>query len=149
MTDEKLKEFSLRISQCSKTEMVVITDEIVIEYLKGACQAWEEKDREEFLFQLKKAGQFVDQLCSALDMRYEISYQLIRLYTYMKRCMIQAGSRNTTEQLPAVIEILEKLRDAFAEVAQNDHSGSVVNSSRKVYAGLTYGPGSKLNEVVM
>lgn len=149
MTEEKIKEFSLRISQCSRTELVVITDEIVIDYLKDAKKAYQSESREPFLFVLKKARQFIDVLSSALDMRFEISYDLINLYNYVKRCIIQADARYTDEHLDEIISIMENLRDAFVQVAKNDHSGSVVTNSQKVYAGLTYGPGSKLNEVII
>jgi flagellar protein FliS len=43
---------------------------------------------------------------------------------------------------------MEKLRKSFEEVAKQDTSGSVVQNSQKVYAGLTYGKGT-LNEVFM
>ena len=47
-----------------------------------------------------------------------------------------------------VKENMEKLRKSFEEVAKQDTSGSVVQNSQKVYAGLTYGKGT-LNEVFM
>lgn len=149
MTREQIKEFSLRISQCSRTELVVITDEIVVAYIRAAQAALQKEDREDFLFQLKKAGQFIDELCTALDMRFDLSYQLINLYSYVKRCLIQSGIRNTGDELDGAVKVMEGLRDAFREVAKTDHSGKVIENSQKVYAGLTYGPGSKLNEVVL
>lgn len=149
MTREQIKEFSLRISQCSRTELVVITDEIVVAYIRAAQAALQKEDREDFLFQLKKAGQFVDELCMALDMRFDLSYQLINLYSYVKKCIIQSSIRNTGDELDGAVKVMESLRDAFREVAKTDHSGKVIENSQKVYAGLTYGPGSKLNEVVL
>lgn len=149
MTREQIQEFSLRISQCSRTELVVITDEIVITYIEEAKKALEGGDREDFLFQLKKARQFVDELCSALDMRFELSLQLMKLYSYVRSCLIKAGIRNTEENLADAIKVMQELKSAFTEVAKTDHSGKVIENSQKVYAGLTYGPGSKLNEVVL
>lgn len=149
MTREQIKEFSLRISQCSRTELVVITDEIIIAYIQEAEKSFENGDREDFLFQLKKARQFVDELCSALDMRLELSFQLMRLYSYVRDCLVKAGIKNTKENLPDAIKVMQELKKAFTEVAKTDHSGKVIENSQKVYAGLTYGPGSKLNEVVL
>jgi len=149
MTREQIQEFSLRISQCSRTELVVITDEIIITYIEEARKALKNKDRKDFLFQLKKARQFVDELCGALDMRFELSSQLMNLYSYVRNCLIKAGIRNTEENLADAVKVMQRLRSAFSEVAKTDHSGKVIENSQKVYAGLTYGPGSKLNEVVL
>lgn len=149
MTQEKIKEFSLRISQCSRTELVVITDEIIIAYIGAAQEALQKGDREDFLFQLKKARQFLDELCSALDMRFDISYQLMNLYSYVRRCLIKSGIENSSEELIPAVRVIESLKKAFEEVAKGDKSGKVIENSQKVYAGLTYGPGSKLNEVVL
>lgn len=149
MTREQIKDFSLRISQCSRTELVVITDEIIISYIEEAEKALDSGNRETFLFQLKKARQFIDELCSALDMRFELSFQLMNLYSYVRDCLIKAGIRNTKESLADAVKVIQGLKEAFAEVAKTDHSGKVIENSQKVYAGLTYGPGSKLNEVVL
>lgn len=158
MTDEKKKEFSRKISQASKTQLIVIMYEIVLAYTKEAEEEvqksgnWENKNREVYLFALKKARDFVNELASALDMRFPVSYQLINLYNYIRRCLIQAETRRDKEEclkkLSEVEKTIEKLHGAFSEVAKKDQSGSVIQNSQKVYAGLTYGPGSKLNEIV-
>ncbi len=149
MTEEKIKEYSLRISQCTRTELVVITDEIIIDYVKDAKASFAEGNKEQFWFALNKARQFVNELASALDMRFEISKQLINLYSYVRSCLFRADIRFSDEELDEVISIITRLKDSFVEVAKSDHSGSVMEHSQKVYAGLTYGKGSKLNEIVM
>jgi flagellar protein FliS len=149
MTEEKIKEYSLRISQCSRSGLVVITDEIIIDYITSAKEAFGKGDIKEFRFCIKKAEQFVNELSSALDMRYEISGQLIQIYSYIRSCLIRADIRQSDEELDAAAGLVEKLMDAFKEVAKSDHSGSVMETTQKVYAGLTYGPGSKLNEVIL
>ena len=148
MTEEKIREFSLRISQTSRTGLVAITDEIIITYIEDAKKALGENDKEAFLFNIGKAKQFVDDLSSSLDMRFEISYELQRLYSFIRGRLIIAEGRENAEYLDVCIEMLEKLKSAFEKVAQSDHSGNVIQGSQKVYAGLTYGPGSTLNEVV-
>ena len=90
----------------------------------------------------------MDDLSSSLDMRFKISYELQRLYSFIRGRLIIAEGRENAEYLDVCIEMLEKLRSAFEKVAESDHSGNVIQGSQKVYAGLTYGPGSTLNEVV-
>ena len=58
MTEEKIREFSLRISQTSRTGLVAITDEIIITYIEDAKKALGENDKEAFLFNIGKAKQF-------------------------------------------------------------------------------------------
>ena len=70
MTEEKIREFSLRISQTSRTGLVAITDEIIITYIEDAKKALGENDKEAFLFNIGKAKQFVDDLSSSLDIKY-------------------------------------------------------------------------------
>lgn len=48
MTEEKIREFSLRISQTSRTGLVAITDEIIITYIEDAKKALGENDKEAF-----------------------------------------------------------------------------------------------------
>ena len=148
MTQEQLKDFSLRISQCNRTELIVIMDDIIIAYIKGAQEGLKQGEKEAFRFQLEKARQFLDELSSALDMRFEISHQLSRLYSYVRKSLILAGTREKEENLEQCISIIERLREAFEQVAKSDHSGKMIEGSQKVYAGLTYGPGSNLNEII-
>ena len=53
------------------------------------------------------------------------------------------------EALKETQKVMERLKLSFSEVSKKDHSGSVIEGSQKVYAGLTYGPGSRLNETVI
>ena len=99
MTEEKIREFSLRISQTSRTGLVAITDEIIITYIKDAKKALGENDKEAFLFNIGKAKQFVDDLSSSLDMRFEISYELQRLYSFIRGRLIIAEGRENAEYL--------------------------------------------------
>ena len=64
MTKEEIKEFSLRIADSSKTELVVITYDIIINYIDGAIKAYEEEELENVVFNLQKAKQFVNNLSS-------------------------------------------------------------------------------------
>jgi flagellar protein FliS len=148
MKEDKVKEYSRRISQCTKTELVVITDEIIITYLNEAKELFAQGNMKEFCFSVKKAGQFIDELSGSLDMKYQVSMELMSLYVYVKKIVLQAEIRKQMDRLEEVIRIMEQLKRAFEEVAKQDTSGKMIEGSKKVYAGLTYGPGSKLNEVV-
>lgn len=146
MTTEEMKEYSLRISQCTKTELVVITYDIILNYLESAKVCFKEKDVDNYRFNLKKAKQFVGNLSSNLDFKYKISFELMSLYMYINRTLVSASIRNDDVEIDECVKIISKLREAFYEVSKNDTSGKIMMNTQTVYAGLTYGPGSKLNE---
>ncbi len=149
MTKSELKDFSLRIAASSKTGLVVITYDIIINYINSAKVSLENEDIDEFRFNLKKAKQFIDDLSSNLDMRFEISYNLMQLYVYANDCILKSGIEKDTQKLDSIIEMMLKLKDSFEEVSKSDMSGKMMNPNEQVYAGLTYGPNSQLDEITL
>ena len=97
---------------------------------------------------LKSAKGCVSELRGSLDMGYEISHNLYSIYTYVNRQLTASIIKRKPVNIDSVKENMKKLRKSFEEVAKQDTSGSVVQNSQKVYAGLTYGKGT-LNEVFM
>lgn len=147
MTDEKIREYTLRISQSNKTEIVVISYEIILEYIRAAKKSYELGDKEELVKNLKKAKQFVNDLTSNLDLRYGISGELMNLYRYSNQVLLSGIIKRNIEGLNVVENIMMNLRSSFIEVAKSDNRGNAIKGSEQVYAGLTYGSNSKLNEV--
>lgn len=146
MTKEEIKIFSRRITQSSRSELVVITYEIIENYIERAIEV--QDDKEDFVFNMKKAKQFLNNVSSALDFSYDISKQLMSLYMYMDRCLISSIVKQTPVEIDTVLSILTKLKSSFVEVSKFDKSGAVMQGGEQVYAGLTYGKGV-LNEVAV
>lgn len=146
MTKEEIKIFSRRITQSSRSELVVITYEIIENYIERAIEV--QDDKEDFVFNMKKAKQFLNNVSSALDFSYDISKQLMSLYMYMDRCLISSIVKQTPVEIDTVLSILTKLKSSFVEVSKFDKSGTVMQGGEQVYAGLTYGKGV-LNEVAV
>ena len=105
-------------------------------------------DMEDFVFNMKKSKQFLNNVYSALDFSYDISKQLMSLYMYMDRCLISSIVKQTPVEIDTVLSILTKLKSSFVEVSKFDKSGAVMQGGEQVYAGLTYGKGV-LNEVAV
>lgn len=72
MNKEAIKTFSYRISQASKTELVVIMYDMAQEYLKDAIQALNDDDKIGFCNNIRQVKRVIDELSSGLDMQYEI-----------------------------------------------------------------------------
>ncbi len=143
MTNERKKDFTMRITQANKTEMIVILYEMVLAYLDDAEDTFE--DRDAFKESIKKTRECMNELMNSLDYQFELSQMLFGLYIFIGKTLTAAASHHVKEPLAGVRSIVEKLHSAYQEVSGQDHSESVMANTQTVYAGLTYGRGS-LNE---
>ena len=145
MDKNKQKDFARRISQANRTEMVVITYDIITEEIDCALKAIADGNKDESQAALKSAQRFLGELMSVLDYKYEISVRLLSLYEYVQRILVSSDISGEDRGLSDAKNVIAGLRKSFAEIAKNDDSGAVMQNSQNVYAGLTYGRGS-LNE---
>lgn len=139
MTKDEVNEFSKRIAQSNKTQLVVITYEIIVNYIDTAKSADSDRD---FIYNLQKAQQFLNDLTSALDYSYELAYDLLGLYGFANRCITKSIARKEDCDLGTVRNMMLKLRESFEKVSREDKSGAVLKNVEPIYAGITYGPNS-------
>ena len=135
MNNDMIRTYSYRISQATRSQLVVITYDIITDYLNEALNDDTSSGYKE---KLHMAMRGIDQLITGLDMEYEISVQLYKLYNYMKRTLISAQVSGERDSVSRVITMLGKLRNAFLEVSQLDDSKPLMKNTEKVYSGLTY-----------
>ena len=145
MTNQEINVFSRKISQATKSQLVVIMYEIAIKYIDDGVAALENNDIDNYRLNLKRSKAVINELTSVLDMTHEISYELRRLYVFMTGVLVKADIRKETEELLRVKEMLNKLANSFKEVSKEDGSGPIMENTQTVYAGLTYSKDS-LNE---
>lgn len=139
MTKECKQQFTLRITQANKTEMIVILYEMILEYIEDAIHELEAQDRREFIEAIRRIRGCIKELMNSLNLQYEPAPALLQLYIYCNRELVLADIRNQAAPLYHVQEIIQKLHDAYTELAKQDKSESVMQNSQTVYAGLTYG----------
>lgn len=144
MNREATATYSRKITQASRSDLVVITYELINLNLKDAMEI-REKDIAEYRISIKKARNLLGELISSLDMQYEISGQLFRIYLYLNKELLHAELTGDDALIPRFCGIIQSLQEAFAEISKEDTSGPVMENTQKVYAGLTYSKGS-LNE---
>lgn len=147
MTKAEIQEYTLRITQGNRTDLIVTTYDIILKYIADASEELKKQDKKKYKWNIKKANEFIAQLMGALDLQYEVSLRLFQLYRFAQKRLIEASYEETDKKLEDVIPIFRELREAFSEVAKQDNSGPVMRNIDQVYAGLTYGKGS-LNEIV-
>ena len=148
MTKSELNAYAMRVSQASRTELIVIMYEVAIKYLDDAIAALGNGNTEEYRQNLKKSKAFINELASVLDMKYEVSLNLLSLYIYMNNVMVRADINLKTEELIRVRGMLDKLRVSFVSVSAADNSAPMMKNVQQVYAGLTYSRNA-LNESCM
>ncbi len=145
MTKERTQEYTLRISNASPTEIVVILYDLAIEYIGCAKDCFEKNDHEGAREQCTNAGRVLGDLISSLDFTYGISFPLFRIYEYVSKEISMAVIKNDGSALNEQIRLLLSLKDSFEKLAEQDDSGPAMSNAQTVYAGLTYGKGT-LNE---
>lgn len=138
MVNELKQEYTRRITQANKTQLIVILYEMFLTYTKDASEAWGES-RTDFRENIRKARGCLDELMASLDFQYEIAMNLLQLYLYANRELIHADIRNNPDRLKEADKVISGLHEAYEKLAETDTSGPVMENTQTIYAGLTYG----------
>ncbi|MBO5165201.1 MAG: flagellar protein FliS [Lachnospiraceae bacterium] len=142
MTRECKQQFTLRITQANKTELIVILYEMILSYLEDAENALAEEKITEFRDALRKVRGCIGELVASLNLDYEPAPTLLSLYLYCNRELTKADIRKEKEPMDHIKMVIGKLLTAYRELAKQDDSAPVMQNSQTVYAGLTYGKNS-------
>ena len=141
MTDELKKEYTLRISQANKTQLILILYEMLLIYVDEAKKALARQDRKRLLEEIRKARGCLKELMNSLNFSYELAANLLSLYVYVSKELVEASLHENTEALEHAIYVIGELYQAYAQIADQDTSPPVMTNSQTVYAGLTHGKG--------
>ena len=139
MTKERKQEFTLRISQANKTEMIVILYDMLEVYLNEAKEAYLEEQGADFSQAIIKARGCIRELIASLNYEIELARILLKLYLYCSKELATAQVRNEVTHLDNVMTVINKLQDTYRSASKMDNSAPVMSNTQAVYAGLTYG----------
>lgn len=139
MTIEQKKEFTLRISQANKTELLVILYEMALCYLDEADDAFLTRDRQSFTEAIRRVRGCIQELIYSLHIEYELANNLLSIYMYVYRQLNAAETRYDKKHLEPVKAVLQGLLDAYQKLAEQDDSEAVMEHTQTVFSGLTYG----------
>ena len=145
MKKEAIRDFTVRVTQASPSELTVILYEMILAEIKEAKEAYESGDLTAFDKELKLAQKYITELQASLDFHYKISYDLLSLYLFVNKRIITAIIRREPSTLDSAESIMKKLLVGFEGVSGADKRGPVMRNTQQLYAGLTYGKGH-LNE---
>ena len=145
MTKERIQEYTLKITNASATDLIVILYDMAVEYIDAAKECFAANDHEGAKIQCTNAGRVLGDLITSLDFTYEISFPLFRIYEFISREVSMCVIKNDGSALNDCTRLLLELKESFEKISKQDESGPVMTNSQTVYAGLTYGKGT-LNE---
>lgn len=146
MTDNK----TAQIVNASPGQLIIITYELIIEALEEAVNQISAEDEKKLERSITKAQRLLRELINALDLSYEISYDLLEMYLYINKVIIKGYISRKEEPLKEAQKLLKTLLYGWeqATVAVVDKREPVIQNAQQIYAGLTYGKGT-LNESIV
>ncbi len=147
MTQEKKQEYTRRITQANKTQMITILYEIVISYLSDARDDLSLSRIEQAERNLGYAQNCIDELIRSVNRRMELGKMLHQIYIFSKKELIAAGATRSIHRVWKVEQNFKTLHEAYKEIEKEDNSEPTMGNIQVVYTGLTYGKNS-LNDSV-
>lgn len=139
MTKELKQEFTLRITQANKTQLITILYEMILLYLDEAKAALKEEDISLYKNAIRKIRECMNELTASLNFEYELAGNLLQLYLYINSELVQASIHKNAENLNHVETVIKGLHAAYRQIETQDTSKPVMGNTQTVYAGLTYG----------
>jgi flagellar protein FliS len=73
---------------------------------------------------LLKAQNIVSELMNCLDLSFEISEDLMKIYDFLFRGLVESNIKKSAERLPDYLEMVDDLRGAWIEVSAMQKSGA-------------------------
>jgi flagellar protein FliS len=144
MKKDKILDFTLRVSQSNRSELVIVIYDMILEYIMDASECYDLDNINGFIEATKKARDCIGELMSSLNTKYPIAIELMQLYIYMNKLLITSVIKKKPQDFDAIKRMIGKLSEAFCEVAKQDDSGPLMGNTQQIYAGLTYGKGTLL-----
>lgn len=109
------------IEMASPVTLIVMLYNGCIKQLKLAKMALEKNDYEQTNVRLQKAQDIITELLNNLDFNYSVSNELMSIYDFMLREMVQINVTKQTEKIDPLVTMLTSLMEAWKQVAQQSH----------------------------
>ncbi len=146
MKKEMVKEFQTRIVGANRSELLIINYEMLIVELEAAKESLLDEQEVVFEKSMINAHKILRELTSGLDFSYDIANELMSIYIYVNKKLIDTSMNKNEESLEEALHLLNVLLEGWRQT-YTDVDEPVVNNGQKVFAGLTYGK-HNLNEMV-
>ncbi|WP_243237147.1 flagellar export chaperone FliS [Heliobacterium chlorum] len=112
------------VQTAAPEKLLIMLYDGAIRFLQQAVKAIETKDFNDAHEKLLKAQNIVVELMVTLNMDYEISKQLKKLYDFFYQQLVQANIKKETKIILEVVDMLTVLRNTWDEAAKLSKSQS-------------------------
>ena len=104
------------VSTASPGELTLMLYNGCLKFLNKAKQAMREGNIQERNTNLQKAQRIIQELMATLNQKYEIAKQMMIMYEYMNRRLIEANVKNDISIVEEVEGFVTEFRDTWEEV---------------------------------
>jgi flagellar protein FliS len=106
------------VMTASPGELTLMMYNGCIRFIKQAIQHIKDKDVEGAHNAIIRVQDIVSELMLSLNMDYQVSDNLMSLYDYIFRRLVEANTKKDTEILEEVLGLITELRDTWAEAVK-------------------------------
>jgi flagellar secretion chaperone FliS len=106
------------VQTASPGELTLMLYNGCLKFIKLARKAMEEKNIEERNTNLLKAQKIIQELMVTLNMDYEVAKNMMVMYDYIYRRLVEANIKNDVEILDEVEGYVTEFRDTWKQVIQ-------------------------------
>lgn len=103
------------ISTSKPEELTLMLYNGLIRFIMQARKAIEDREYEKAHHNIVRAQDIIIEFQSTLDMQYEISHNLMALYDYMHRRLVEANIKKDQVILDEVLRFATELRDTWSQ----------------------------------
>lgn len=113
------------VKTASPGELTLMLYDGCLKFIRLAREAIENNDIQAKNTNIQKAQNIITELMVTLDMKYEVAKQMMPLYDFVRRKLIEANVKNSVQSLEEAETIVTEFRDTWKEVIrinrQNKH----------------------------
>lgn len=131
------------VETVSPAKLLIMLYDGAIKNLDNACQRIKEKDIAGAHNHIIKAQDIIVELMASLKMEYEISKQLLPLYQFYYRQLVQANIKKDITLINQVKGFLTELKGAWEEAAKSLHKGTALTAESSPLSTPTGFPQNK------
>lgn len=118
------------VTTASPGELTLMLYNGCLKFLTLAKQAIDDKNIQEKNNYIQRAQAIINELTVTLNMDVDISKQILPLYEYMNRRLIEANIQNDTEIIDEVIGLTTEFRDTWKEVIKINRQQQYSNAGQ-------------------
>lgn len=140
-----VEDYTLRISQATPAQLVVINYELIVLFLTDALEAYgpekakHPENKDAFARQVNKAKNGLMQLVKGLNFEITLAQDLYQIYEYIDKRLNTAYFSFDRAAAAEALSLIEMLLAGWREAAKQETNASpAMEHAPQVYAGLTY-----------